>query len=372
MAGYIGSKTVNLSTTGADIVGDADVSGDLTVDTNTLHVDSTNNRVGIGTTSPSAKLQSITLTGTNAILAVGADTDGFADVEIKSTGSNGASRLYFSDTAAKSGLLRYSHNTDSMEFTTNGAERMRIDSSGNVGIAATSPSVKIDVVGSDTIDSNANTSARFRASLTSGADAGVIIGSLNGNTPFIGTDGGNASSVPLTFKTENTERMRIDSSGNLMVGGTSYSGQGTSISHPDNSGNFSIFSGSGTGFQWRFGNVSNGVVGSITTSTSATSYNTSSDYRLKENVTDITGATERLKQLNPVRFNFIADADTTVDGFLAHEVQDVVPEAITGTKDAVDADGNPVYQGIDQSKLVPLLVATIQELEARIAALESA
>jgi hypothetical protein len=72
------------------------------------------------------------------------------------------------------------------------------------------------------------------------------------------------------------------------------------------------------------------------------------------------------------RFNFIADADTTVDGFLAHEVQTVVPEAITGTKDEVDADGNPVYQGIDQSKLVPLLVATIKELEARITALENA
>jgi hypothetical protein len=108
-------------------------------------------------------------------------------------------------------------------------------------------------------------------------------------------------------------------------------------------------------------------------------FNTSSDYRLKENVVAMTGATDRLKQLNPSRFNFIADADTTVDGFLAHEVQAVVPEAITGTKDAVDADGNPVYQGIDQSKLVPLLTAALQEaltkidaLEARITALESA
>ena len=100
------------------------------------------------------------------------------------------------------------------------------------------------------------------------------------------------------------------------------------------------------------------------------SYNTTSDYRLKENVVALTGATDRLKQLNPSRFNFIADSDITVDGFLAHEVQDVVPEAITGTKDAVDEDGNPVYQGIDQSKLVPLLVATIKELEARISILE--
>jgi hypothetical protein len=116
---------------------------------------------------------------------------------------------------------------------------------------------------------------------------------------------------------------------------------------------------------------------------------------LKENVVELTGATDRLKQLNPSRFNFIEDADTTVDGFLAHEVADVVPEAVTGEKDAMmeeeyevtpevlDEEGNtveeavmgtrsvPDYQGIDQSKLVPLLVATIQELEARITQLEN-
>jgi len=126
-------------------------------------------------------------------------------------------------------------------------------------------------------------------------------------------------------------------------------------------------------FAISFGNPNNASgVGSITTTGSSTAYNTSSDYRLKENVVELTGATTRLKQLEPKRFNFIADADTTVDGFLAHEVQAVVPEAITGTKDEVDDDGNPVYQGIDQSKLVPLLVATIKELEARITALENA
>ena len=93
---------------------------------------------------------------------------------------------------------------------------------------------------------------------------------------------------------------------------------------------------------------------------------------MKENVSYDFDATSRLKQLKPCRFNFIADADTTVDGFLAHEVQTVVPEAIGGEKDAVDKDGKIIPQGIDQSKLVPLLVKTIQELEARIAALETA
>ena len=114
------------------------------------------------------------------------------------------------------------------------------------------------------------------------------------------------------------------------------------------------------------------VVGSISSTGSSTAYNTSSDYRLKENVTDMTDATTRLKQLKPKRFNFISDeTNTLVDGFLAHEVSSIVPEAITGEKDAVDGEGNPQYQGIDQSKLVPLLVKTIQELEARITALES-
>jgi hypothetical protein len=109
----------------------------------------------------------------------------------------------------------------------------------------------------------------------------------------------------------------------------------------------------------------NGTVGTINTNGSATAYNTSSDYRLKENVDYTFDATTRLKQLKPCRFNFIADADKTVDGFIAHEVSSIVPEAVTGEKDG-DA-----MQGIDQSKLVPLLVKTIQELEARITALEN-
>ena len=151
------------------------------------------------------------------------------------------------------------------------------------------------------------------------------------------------------------------------------------------------------GFAIEFYHHSNDAsVGYIGTGTSSTSYNTSSDYRLKENVSYDWDATTRLKQLKPARFNFIADADTTVDGFLAHEVSSIVPEAITGNKDAMkdeeyqvsaeekDADGNvikeavmgtrsvPDYQGIDQSKLVPLLCKTILELEARIVALETA
>jgi hypothetical protein len=122
----------------------------------------------------------------------------------------------------------------------------------------------------------------------------------------------------------------------------------------------------------------NGIVGTITTNGSATSYNTSSDYRLKENVVSMDNASDRVLALNPVRFNFIADPNKTVDGFLAHEAQEVVPEAVHGVKDEVDDEGNAVYQGIDQSKLVPLLTKALQEalteiqsLKARVSALET-
>jgi hypothetical protein len=113
-----------------------------------------------------------------------------------------------------------------------------------------------------------------------------------------------------------------------------------------------------------------GAVGSISVTAAATSYNTTSDYRLKENVVSLSGAIARLNQLSVYRFNFIADPDTVVDGFIAHEAQEVVPECVTGEKDEVDADGNPVMQGIDQSKLVPLLTAALQEAIAKIEQLE--
>ena len=125
-------------------------------------------------------------------------------------------------------------------------------------------------------------------------------------------------------------------------------------------------------------------IGSITMQSSATAFNTSSDYRLKENVDYDWDATTTLKQLKPAKFNWIADdTNTLLEGFIAHEVSSVVPQAIVGEKDKVataedvaagfgGAVGDPIYQGIDQSKLVPLLVKTVQELEARIKTLEDA
>jgi hypothetical protein len=115
----------------------------------------------------------------------------------------------------------------------------------------------------------------------------------------------------------------------------------------------------------------NGEIGRIVCTGSTTTYHTSSDYRLKENLTPIADGITRVKELNPIKFNFITDPDRTVDGFIAHEVQDIVPEAISGEKDAVNEDGSIRPQGIDQSKLVPLLTAALQESIAKIESLET-
>jgi len=196
-------------------------------------------------------------------------------------------------------------------------------------------------------------------------------------------------SQKMTLYTAGSERLRIDNSGRHLIntssvlgnGGSAklqvYGGTGVSAAlHSETAGSqtMGIWNSGSSGtryFVWFESSSGRTHVGSITSNGSSTSYNTSSDYRLKENVTYDWDATTRLKQLKPARFNFIADADTTVDGFLAHEAQAVVPEAVTGTHNEVDDDGNPVMQAIDQAKIVPLLVKTIQELEARITALEA-
>ena len=116
-------------------------------------------------------------------------------------------------------------------------------------------------------------------------------------------------------------------------------------------------------------NVNGSFKGSISTDGNTISYNAQSDYRLKENVVALTGAKDRVNQLNAYRFNFISNPGEVVDGFLAHEAQTVVPEAVTGDRDATFDDGSPKYQLIDQSKIVPLLTAALQEAFAEIAAL---
>ena len=192
-----------------------------------------------------------------------------------------------------------------------------------------------------------------------------------------GTPGSNDMPGRLVFSTTAdgestpTPRLHIRSGGEIIFGASGVSTAPTMYFSPDSGGGFFVKKTNSTNTRYAFiFDNPNGTVGSITTSGSATAYNTSSDYRLKENVVDIADGITRVKLLQPKRFNFNADPDTTVDGFLAHEVQDIVPEAITGDKDAVDDEGNPEYQGIDQSKLVPLLTAALQEAIAKIETLE--
>jgi len=156
-----------------------------------------------------------------------------------------------------------------------------------------------------------------------------------------------------------------------MTAGSHFSQNGLLFISRDNDTNLLLNRFGGNGFVAQF-RRDNSNVGGISVTTSATSYVTSSDHRLKENAVDMTGAITRVKSLQPKRFNFIADTtDTLVDGFMAHEAATVVPEAVTGTHNEVDADGNAVYQGIDQAKLVPLLTCALQEAIAKIEALET-
>jgi len=325
-----------------------------------------------------------------------------------------------------------SANVANQAFYTAGSERLRIDSSGNVGIGTSSiPSgvrTKIKGLAEATSLATSATSAALFIEPYSGSSWGLGIGSVSGQKQYIqgvsaagdssrelllnpyGANVGIGTTTPssllhivkpsgnntylqiaqagieswqigmasnssaLAFLNSGSERMRVDNVGNLLwanTGGVSSSQSGIVFNNTIHS-YIQVSGGSDTNFRYRMEFINgNGTVGTITTSGSATAYNTSSDYRLKENVVEMGGAIDRVKLLQPKRFNFIADADKTVDGFLAHEVQDIVPEAIHGVKDEVDEEGNPVYQGIDQSKLVPLLTKAIQEQQVLIEQLQA-
>jgi hypothetical protein len=311
------------------------------------------------------------------------------------------------------------------------ATAITIDSSENVFVKPTGTGTSIGVDSSST-GFYLRDGGQFRVARDNSQS--IIANRLNGDGAIIdlrkdgdtvGQLSAQSGGIGINIGSSATEAMRLTSSRDLVIGKTNPAFNNTEgvairnfnaiqveranacldLNRMNTNGSIVIFYRGATN-----------VVGSISADGSSTSYNTSSDYRLKENVDYTFDATSRLKQLKPARFNFKADANTTVDGFLAHEVSSVVPEAISGTKDAtetkekvvvnvngnviaenieqadwetgkiVDKDGNtqyptdstweatkvvPVYQGIDQAKLVPLLVKTIQELEARITQLEN-
>jgi len=334
------SITGTVSTTGNSTnTGNLDVTGDLIVDTDTLYVDSTNNRVGIGTSSPSNALEVTTDT-----------TD----------------QIRISDVTGDGWEFRAGTN---LIFKDDGTERMRISSSGKVGIGTSNPSSLLEVHG-DTPDiriaNTAETETKivfydFQSALQS---AGISYNCQNNALTFFNDTATNYGG---------TERMRINSSGNVLVGTTSVPSVGVrGLAMRDNTRAIETLYSSDTTASSNMIRFQNplGSIGSITVVASTTSYNTASDYRLKEDWQPMSGSIDRVKALNPVNFAWKVDG-SRVDGFLAHEAQEVVPEAVTGTKDAVDAEGNPEYQGIDQSKLVPLLTSALQEAVAKIESLEA-
>jgi len=259
--------------------------------------------------------------------------------------------------------------------------------SGNVGVGKqalnSNTGTQNTAVGKDALNRNTTSSYNTAVGLNAGYyatgekntfighDAGSASSFTGSGNTIIGRYNGNQGGLTITSSSNNivlsdgdgNPRVRVTPAGGVQVGVATAIASGDAAEWNMMNGSSGVFHR----FLW-----ANTTVGSITINGSAVSYNTSSDYRLKENVVDLTGATSRLKQIPVHRFNFISHPESTVDGFLAHEVQAIVPEAITGTHNEVDEDSNPVYQGIDQSKLVPLLVATIKELEARITALENA
>jgi hypothetical protein len=411
--------------------------------------DASTQRLGLGTSSPSGTLD-ILAPATTEPLRIKATTDVYnyithknaAGTDVAYTGLGGGAAV------TTGAVTDYAIRATANLLFGAGAntERMRIDSSGNVGIGTTSPSALLHLDGTTPsifLQPSADTEVaaiRFRNAADSNTQGMIEY---------------NHSENSMSFRTNGvSDRLFIDSSGNLLVGTTStFAGSGITPILTVQKSNGSAIGATGIGsaevgiatrpsanhnyYAGFFLNSSGTGVGNIQVTPTSTAYNTSSDYRLKTAVTYDWDATTRLKQLRPARFEWISDGDDAVpvDGFLAHEVQDVVPEAVTGTKDAMrdeeyevsaatgdiytpaieavlDEDGVevtpavaevihstdverpeelaegqqwrettaavigtrsvPDYQGIDQSKLVPLLVKTIQELEARITALETA
>ena len=338
--------------------------------TERMVIDSTG--VGIGTT-PSA-------VGNYKVLQVRGDSTsngGLIRLET-SDGTSGVARLFAGSTST---VLESNSNTN-LVFQTNATERMRISSGGNVGIGTTSPAVLNHISAgysapTNGIDSNIFSLISNSASTGSYAGLGLLAGTAAASFIHFGdTDDMNVGTLDyfhsdnsMRFSTNGSERMRIASGGALMIGTTSDVGtSGARIEMINVSDGGRLINtkdiGNGSCNAITFNN-SNGQVGRITTSGSSTSYVTSSDYRMKENLVYDWEALPKIKDLKPVQFNFITNPDELTEGFLAHEAQSVVPYGVVGEKDGEE------MQGIDQSKLVPLLTKAIQEQQELIKDLKS-
>ena len=248
----------------------------------------------------------------------------------------------------------------------------KVGKEGVTGLSNSSDATAITIDSSENVSFNGGvtiggTTGSSQLSFLSATDSTNTINFGDSGDADIGNIQYNHSTNNMDFHANTDKVMRVQGSSGIIVQGE----------NEDWCAQFRSSDSSGTRYFLDFridGTIDGSAgtqVGYVLYNGSSTVYNTSSDYRLKQNVSYTWDATTRLKQLKPCRFNFISNPSNTVDGFLAHEVSSFVPESIHGEKDAVDSEGNIIPQGIDHSKLVPLLVKTIQELEARITALES-
>jgi hypothetical protein len=239
----------------------------------------------------------------------------------------------------------------------NGTTAATLDTSGNLGIGTTSPALKLHVSG----DAGGNTFKLLANTTVSGSDATIFRPADN----------------TMAFSTNGSERARIDSSGNLLVARTNASFYGGTVKfgveQTSGSAWAAGFNANGNAIVFNHTGNTSSAVGSISVTTSATAYNTSSDYRLKNITGPVTGAKDFIMALQPKQGTWKIDGSPFV-GFVAHEFQEVSPSSVSGVKDAVDGDGNPIYQAMQASspEVMANLIAHIQNLETRLAALEQA
>jgi hypothetical protein len=346
-------------------------------------IDSSGN-VGIGTSSPSSQ------SGDANTLVVGSGSGNKGLTIYSGTTSNGAIRFSDGTSGADTyrGQIDYDHNDNSLKFVTDTSERMRIDSSGNVGIGTTSPN---SYAGQTALTINSSGVARVDLDVSD-----TIVGTLTGESTYVGLFSQGASTT-LRLGTNNTERMRIDSSGNVGIGTSSPTARlsvADSKTGTEASPHLVILGNGYTGNHWldtsayyigqnsnarllRIYSGSNEAVG-VELGVGATSFGTYSDERLKKDITDLTNGLNKILALRPVNFKYKSDADDYRNriGIIAQSIVGQVDEALDETK--ITADDETQYYNVRYQDLIPVLVkgiqeqqTQIQELEARITALET-
>lgn len=347
-----------------------------------------------GNSSTQVRLE---LTSDGTVKVKGQSSNGDAQLQIISDGGTDTSILSFGDdSAVGAGGIRYDHNDDSMRFVTGESERVRIDSSGNVGIGKTSPDTAIHIENTSenqiTLTNNSGNFSRIRS------ERGLVLAS------DFDTDSGAQQSF-MAFETDNVERIRIDSTGDVRIGTTTETGYSAKTYIQNDVSDAEacltlrhVQTGDRTMMAFVVGSD---VVGRINEASGTISLVQGSDYRLKEDIIDMDTAVDKVKLLKPRNYALKKNG-VRFDGFIAHELAEVCPQAVFGEKDAMrmepyevtpevrDEEGNVItkavtgtrevedHQGIDPTKLVPLLTKALQEaltkiesLEARVAALES-